>query len=169
MLSSSSKASDAGISRREERAARAIRHGDPDKDAARERDDVVPAERGHEVTLFASGDSETSARLVASTPRALRLDDDVIDAIDDCAGIVRLYQISLVRPDARELSRIIKASTAQVVSAMKALGTGHSRGVLWKDIEVVRQFGPPQLRLHGGAARRADPEAAQHDGSRGDG
>jgi holo-[acyl-carrier protein] synthase len=40
-------------------------------------------------------------------------------------------------------------------AAMKALGTGHSRGVLWKDIEVFRTFGPPQLRLHGGAAERA--------------
>src|SRR5215213_12028463 len=40
-------------------------------------------------------------------------------------------------------------------AAMKALGTGHSRGVLWKDIEVVRGSGPPQLRLHGGAASRA--------------
>ena len=39
---------------------------------------------------------------------------------------------------------------------MKALGTGHSRGVLWKDVEVVRHGGPPQLRLHGGAARRAE-------------
>jgi holo-[acyl-carrier protein] synthase len=41
-------------------------------------------------------------------------------------------------------------------AAMKALGTGHSRGVLWKDIEVVRGGGPPQLQLHGGAARRAE-------------
>src|SRR6476659_2116624 len=41
-------------------------------------------------------------------------------------------------------------------AAMKALGTGHSRGVLWKDIEVVRLSGPPQLRLHGGAAVRAN-------------
>ena len=41
-------------------------------------------------------------------------------------------------------------------AAMKALGTGHSMGVLWKDIEVVRGGGPPQLRLHGGAARRAE-------------
>jgi holo-[acyl-carrier protein] synthase len=41
-------------------------------------------------------------------------------------------------------------------ATMKALGTGRSRGVLWKDIEVVRVGGPPQLRLHGGAARRAD-------------
>ena len=38
-------------------------------------------------------------------------------------------------------------------AAMKALGTGHSRGVLWRDVEVVRQGGPPQLQLHGGAAR----------------
>jgi holo-[acyl-carrier protein] synthase len=39
-------------------------------------------------------------------------------------------------------------------AAMKALGTGHSLGVLWRDVEVVRRGGPPQLQLHGGAARR---------------
>lgn len=39
-------------------------------------------------------------------------------------------------------------------AAMKALGTGHSRGVLWRDIEVVRHGGPPHLQFHGGAARR---------------
>jgi holo-[acyl-carrier protein] synthase len=39
-------------------------------------------------------------------------------------------------------------------AAMKALGTGHSQGVLWRDVEVIRHGGPPQLRLHGGAARR---------------
>jgi holo-[acyl-carrier protein] synthase len=39
-------------------------------------------------------------------------------------------------------------------AASKALGTGFSRGVLWRDIEVVRQSGPPQLRFHGGAALR---------------
>ena len=39
-------------------------------------------------------------------------------------------------------------------AAMKALGTGHSRGVLWRDVEVIRRGGPPQLQLHGGAARR---------------
>ena len=41
-------------------------------------------------------------------------------------------------------------------AAMKALGTGQSRGVMWKDIEVVRDGGPPRLKLHGGAARRAE-------------
>jgi holo-[acyl-carrier protein] synthase len=39
-------------------------------------------------------------------------------------------------------------------ATMKALGTGHSRGVLWKDIEVLRRGGPPLLRLAGGALRR---------------
>ena len=39
-------------------------------------------------------------------------------------------------------------------AAMKALGTGHSQGVLWRDVEVVRRGGPPRLELHGGAGRR---------------
>ena len=39
-------------------------------------------------------------------------------------------------------------------AAMKALGTGHSQEVLWRDVEVVRGGGPPQLQFHGGAARR---------------
>lgn len=34
---------------------------------------------GHDVTLFASGDSETGAKLVPVWPRALRLDPDVMD------------------------------------------------------------------------------------------
>jgi holo-[acyl-carrier protein] synthase len=41
-------------------------------------------------------------------------------------------------------------------AGMKALGTGHARGVLWRDVEVVRSDGPPQLKLHGGARRRLD-------------
>lgn len=36
---------------------------------------------GHDVTLFASGDSQTSARLVACAPRALRLDPRVREAL----------------------------------------------------------------------------------------
>jgi glycosyltransferase involved in cell wall biosynthesis len=37
--------------------------------------------QGHQATLFASGDSITSAELVPCTPRALRLDPDVRDSI----------------------------------------------------------------------------------------
>lgn len=46
-------------------------------------------------------------------------------------------------------------------AAMKALGTGHSRGVLWKDIEVFRSGGPPELRLTGGALRRFESMRAR--------
>jgi len=46
-------------------------------------------------------------------------------------------------------------------AAMKALGTGHSQGVLWRDVEVVRRGGPPQLLLHGGAGRRFDRMGAR--------
>jgi glycosyltransferase involved in cell wall biosynthesis len=36
---------------------------------------------GHEVTLFASGDSDTTARLEPICPRALRLDPAVLDPL----------------------------------------------------------------------------------------
>jgi holo-[acyl-carrier protein] synthase len=39
-------------------------------------------------------------------------------------------------------------------AGMKALGTGHSQNVLWRDVEVVRGGGPPRLQFHGGAAAR---------------
>ena len=48
----------------------------------------------------------------------------------------------------------LAARFAAKEAAMKALGTGHSRGVLWKDIEVFRRHGPPQLRFTGGALQR---------------
>ncbi len=41
-------------------------------------------------------------------------------------------------------------------AAMKALGTGHTPEVLWRDVEVVRHGGPPQLRFHRGSARRLE-------------
>ena len=37
--------------------------------------------QGHEVTLFASGDSETAAELVAAAPRSLRLDTACVDQL----------------------------------------------------------------------------------------
>ncbi len=37
--------------------------------------------RGHDVTLFATGDSQTAARLVAPYPRGLRLDPSLPDAV----------------------------------------------------------------------------------------
>ena len=77
--------------------------------------------------------------------------DDVIDAIDDSAGVLRLYQISVVRPDARDLARIIKASTEQVVSAMKALGK--KQGISAAAVEINRLENEAD-RAHAIALRR---------------
>src|SRR6201993_2682161 len=52
---------------------------------------------GHEVTLFASGDSQTSARLEAGWPRALRLDGAIRDA-----NAVHMMVLELVRRQAAD-------------------------------------------------------------------
>jgi holo-[acyl-carrier protein] synthase len=54
----------------------------------------------------------------------------------------------------RDFASSFAARFAAKEAAMKALGTGHSQGVFWKGIEVVRHHGPPQLRFHDGAAVR---------------
>ena len=56
----------------------------------------------------------------------------------------------------RDFASSFAARFAAKEAAMKALGTGHSRGVFWRGIEVFRHpGGPPQIRFHGGAAARA--------------
>jgi holo-[acyl-carrier protein] synthase len=54
----------------------------------------------------------------------------------------------------RDAASSFAARFAAKEAAMKALGTGYSRGVHWVGIEVVRHHGPPQLQFHDGAARR---------------
>lgn len=41
-------------------------------------------------------------------------------------------------------------------AGMKAIGTGQSHGVLWRDVEVVRRGGPPRLEFHGAALGHAE-------------
>ena len=53
----------------------------------------------------------------------------------------------------RHAAQHFAARFAVKEAAMKALGTGFSQGVVWRDIEVVRRGGPPQLQLHGVAAQ----------------
>jgi predicted phosphate transport protein (TIGR00153 family) len=77
--------------------------------------------------------------------------DDVMDAIDASASIIRLYQIEHVRPDARELGRIIAASTEQVVKAMKALE--RRKGVAEPAVEINRLENEAD-RAHQAAVRR---------------
>ena len=53
----------------------------------------------------------------------------------------------------RDFASSFAARFAAKEAAMKALGTGHSRGVFWTGIEVVRRHGPPRISFHGGAAK----------------
>jgi uncharacterized protein len=62
--------------------------------------------------------------------------DDVMDAIDACATVVRLYRIDSVRPDARALARVIKASADQMVKGLKALE--RRTGVAEPAVEINR-------------------------------
>lgn len=59
------------------------------------------ARQGHEVTLFASGDSRTRARLVPCTPRALRLDPSVREPLPH-----QLLQLTEVRRQAHRFDVI---------------------------------------------------------------
>jgi uncharacterized protein len=62
--------------------------------------------------------------------------DDVMDAIDASASIVRLYHIESVRPGARELTRLVLDSAEQVVCAIKALEK--RKGVAECAVEINR-------------------------------
>ena len=62
--------------------------------------------------------------------------DDVMDAIDASATRRPALQIEQVRPDARELARIIKAWPTQVVKALKALE--RRKGVAEAAVEINR-------------------------------
>ena len=77
--------------------------------------------------------------------------DDVMDAIDASATVVRLYSIERVRPEARELVRIIKASADEMVKALKALERRH--GVAEPAVEINRLENEAD-RIHQGAVRQ---------------
>ena len=77
--------------------------------------------------------------------------DDVMDAIDASASVVRLYSIEQVRPDARELARIIKASADEMVKALKALE--RRKGVAEPSVEINRLENEAD-RIHQTAVRR---------------
>jgi predicted phosphate transport protein (TIGR00153 family) len=77
--------------------------------------------------------------------------DDVMDAVDASAAIVRLYQIERVRPDARVLASIIKASSLEMVKALKALE--RRQGVAEPAVEINRLENEAD-RAHQAAVRR---------------
>jgi len=84
--------------------------------------------QGHEVTLFASGDSKTTAELVPTVPRALRLDPDVKDY-----GPYAVLQLEHVRQRADEFdvvhfhSDFMHLPLVRAVMGPRAVTTLHGR------------------------------------------
>ena len=62
--------------------------------------------------------------------------DDVMDAIDASAALIRLYKLEQVRFGARELARIISASTHEVRLALDALE--QHKGLITHAVEINR-------------------------------
>ena len=77
--------------------------------------------------------------------------DDVMDAIDASAKVVRLYKIKTVRYGARELARIVTLSVDQVELSLKALEK--RAGVAERAVEINRLENEAD-RIHEGALRR---------------
>src|SRR5437763_397005 len=62
--------------------------------------------------------------------------DDVMDAIDASASLVRLYRLETVRFGARELAKVITASTDSVRLALGALE--QNKGLMTHAVEINR-------------------------------
>jgi predicted phosphate transport protein (TIGR00153 family) len=77
--------------------------------------------------------------------------DDVMDAIDASATIIRLYQIKSVRFGARELARIIRDCAEQMLEAMQVFEK--RKGVTERAVEINRLENEAD-RLHQEAVRQ---------------
>jgi uncharacterized protein len=62
--------------------------------------------------------------------------DDIMDAIDASATMVRLYRLETVRFGARELAQVVSAQTREVREALVALENG--KGVTVRAVEINR-------------------------------
>ncbi len=62
--------------------------------------------------------------------------DDVMDAIDASAAVIRLYRLTSIRPGSRELARVISASTVVIHHALAALE--ETKGVAAHAVEINR-------------------------------
>jgi predicted phosphate transport protein (TIGR00153 family) len=77
--------------------------------------------------------------------------DDVMDAVDASAKVVRLYKIGTVRYGARELAHVISLSVDQVKHALEALDK--KTGVAQRAVEINRLENEAD-RIHEEALRR---------------
>jgi predicted phosphate transport protein (TIGR00153 family) len=77
--------------------------------------------------------------------RLARSLDDIMDAIDACAAVIRLYRIEHVRSGARDLAGIIKASVDQVLIGLRAL---ESRTTLLASAVEINRLENEADRIH---------------------
>ncbi len=114
---------------------------------------------GHDVTLFASGDSQTSARLVACAPRALRLDPQVRDPLPS-----HLLMMERVRSLAHEFD-VLHFHTDHVhlplfrALARKCVSTLHGRLDLPDLAPLLREYADMPLVSISNAQRHPLPRA----------
>src|SRR5262245_30091072 len=115
--------------------------------------------QGHEVTLFASGDSVTRARLVAPCPRSLRLDPGCVDQL--------AYHIVLLEMVYREAARfdLIHFHTAYLHFPLTSrqqsanVTTLHGRLDIPELPAVYRQYGEMPVVSISNAQRKPLPRA----------
>ncbi|MBW4642194.1 MAG: glycosyltransferase family 4 protein [Goleter apudmare HA4340-LM2] len=94
--------------------------------------------RGHEVTLFASGDSITLAKLVSAHPRALRLDPNVKEV-----NIYETLQLALVYEQAEKFDIIhshMGHATLPYVNLVKTPTVHTLHGIFTPDNEKIFQY-----------------------------
>ena len=114
---------------------------------------------GHDVTLFASGDSQTSARLVACAPHALRLDPQVRDPLPS-----HLLMMERVRSLAHEFD-VLHFHTDHVhlplfrPLARKCVSTLHGRLDLPDLVPLLREYADMPLVSISNAQRHPLPRA----------
>jgi glycosyltransferase involved in cell wall biosynthesis len=101
---------------------------------------------GHDVTLFASGDSETSARLVAGSPRALWRDKDVRETLPHHVHLMELVFRDLSRFDVVHFHTdyvhypLVRRHRCRSVTTLHGLVHPHDLGALleeYRDVPLV--------------------------------
>ncbi|MDB9446736.1 glycosyltransferase family 4 protein [Anabaena sp. CS-542/02] len=98
--------------------------------------------RGHEVTLFASGDSITLAKLVSAHPRALRLDPEVKEP-----NIYEMLQLGFVYERAKEFDIIhshVCCSALPYANLIKTPTVHTLHGIFTPDNEKMFQYAKHQ-------------------------
>lgn len=97
--------------------------------------------QGHDVTLFASGDSRTSAELVSSVPQALRLDASIADYLP-----YAVLQLEHVRQRAHEFdvihfhSELLHLPLARALLGRRSVTTLHGRIDLPSYRAILNEF-----------------------------